>query len=78
MIFSHRATRHSTTRNRFAEFANVVLVAPLNTEGESLPVGAAGTIVEVFDDGRAYAVEFFEPRHCVVTVFDNQLAAQTR
>jgi hypothetical protein len=57
-------------------FASVQLVRPLHVEGESLPGGASGTIVEVLDDGRAYIVEFFDPHHCVVTVSDASLVAE--
>jgi hypothetical protein len=55
-------------------FSGVKLVRPWRAEGESLPVGALGTIVESLNKGDAYIVEFFRPRHCVVTVYDHALA----
>ena len=56
-------------------FAAARLIVPWQAEGESLPAGASGTIVEQLDGGRAYIVEFFRPRHCVVTVDDDALVA---
>jgi hypothetical protein len=58
---------------RLPLFSNVQLVRPWHAEGESLPSGASGTVVEVLDEGRAYIVEFFDPHHCVVTVHDHAL-----
>jgi hypothetical protein len=59
---------------RLPLFTDVVLIGPLHAEGESLPAGASGTVVEVLRGGAAYIVEFFRPRHCVVTVHDHALA----
>lgn len=59
---------------RLPLFSGVKLVRPWRAEGESLPVGALGTIVESLNRGDAYIVEFFQPRHCVVTVYDDALA----
>jgi hypothetical protein len=33
-----------------------------------LPVGATGTVLQVYPGGRAYDVEFHSPFHTVVTV----------
>ena len=52
----------------FPLFANVALAAELSAEGERMPSGARGTIVDVLGGGAAYAVEFFIPQHCVLTV----------
>ena len=62
---------------RLPLFTSVRLVRPLRAEGEALPVDASGTVVEVLDGGRAYVVEFFRPHHCVMTVYDRDLAVQT-
>jgi hypothetical protein len=49
-------------------FDNVVLTTDYAAEGEILSRGASGTIVDIFGGGTAFAVEFFEPRHCIMTV----------
>ena len=77
-IFSVRrsdaADRSSRAGITFREFDNVVLTRDYAAEGESLTRGASGTVVEIFGGGAAFAVEFFEPRHCVVTVYGDALA----
>jgi hypothetical protein len=57
-------------------FASVRLVQPLRAEGEALPAGSSGTIVEVLSEGEAYIVEFFRPRHCVATVCGRSLTLE--
>lgn len=61
---------------RLPLFSGVRLVRPWRAEGESLPIGASGAIVESLNGGSAYIVEFFRPRHCVVTVYDYALALE--
>lgn len=61
---------------RMPLFTNVRLIQPLQTEGESLPSGAIGTIVECLNGGVAYIVEFSHPHHAVVTVYDRTLVAK--
>jgi hypothetical protein len=53
---------------RIVPFGDVVLRESLSVEGENVPQGATGTVVEMLPDGIGCIVEFFEPRHCVVTV----------
>ena len=60
---------------RFPLFADVRIIRRLQVEGEDLPAGAAGTVVEILGDGTAYVVEFFDPIHAVVTAHDLMLAA---
>lgn len=67
----------SFASKRLPLFADVKLVRPWRAEGESLPSGASGTIVEVFDGGNAYIIEFFEPHHCVMTVYDHALTPES-
>ncbi len=43
--------------------------------GKELPAGARGTVVGVWQGGRAYEVEFAEPFACVITVPAEDLAA---
>jgi hypothetical protein len=59
-------------------FATVRLREGLSTEGVAVPATASGTIVEVLGGGEAYIVEFFEPRHAVVTVRHELLALDPR
>jgi len=54
--------------------SRVRLAHNLNTEGLNLPLGSMGTIVETLDPGIAYIVEFFQPHHCVATVYDRSLS----
>lgn len=61
---------------RLSLFSNVRLIRELHAEGEILKQGASGTIVERLEGGNAYIVEFFQPRHCVVTVYDFALVAE--
>ena len=58
---------------RLPLFSDVMLIGPVRAEDEDLPAGATGTIVEALDDGAAYIVEFFRPRHCVATIHDHAL-----
>ena len=53
--------------------SNIRLISPISSDGESLPSGAVGTVVELLAEGSAYIIEFDEPRHCVVTVYDSFL-----
>lgn len=57
-------------------FTDAHLINPLTAEGEHLPRGASGVIVEILGAGESYIVEFFEPRHCVVTVHDGDLEVE--
>jgi hypothetical protein len=54
----------------FKELAEVALAVPVHdkTSGRNLPAGAHGTVVGVWQGGRAYEVEFSEPFACLVTV----------
>lgn len=58
------------------ELDRVVLTVPLPVPGAraSLPEGAVGTVVGVWEGERAYEVEFSEPRHCLLTVAHEHLA----
>ena len=53
---------------RHPELSLVSLSRPVETEGGLLPAGAAGTVVHVYRDERAYEVEFLHPFHTVVTL----------
>ena len=51
------------------ELDDVVLLTVAETlDGDRIPAGAEGTIVGVWDGGRAYAVEFAEPEGALVAV----------
>ena len=54
----------------FEELDQVALVMPVcdNTSGRNLPAGAHGTVVGIWQGGRAYEVAFSEPFECLVTV----------
>lgn len=53
---------------RLPLFTNVRLLRWVEADGEKMPEGASGTIVHSLAGGAAYVVEFFHPRHCVMTV----------
>ena len=61
---------------RLPLFANVWLVRAIEVEGQSLPSGASGTIVEELPGEAAYIVEIFEPYHCIVTIHDDALSVE--
>lgn len=48
----------------------MALAAPVHVASldRDLPAGAHGTIVGIWEGGRAYEVEFSEPFECLVTV----------
>ena len=68
---SVRDFRRST--KKLSLLSNIRLISPIFSDGESLPSGAIGTVVEVLAEGSAYIIEFEEPHHCVVTVYDSFL-----
>jgi len=57
-----------------AEYSRVTLTAPVNREGVTLPLGAAGVIVHDHADG-SYSVEFEAPSFEVVTIHATELKA---
>jgi hypothetical protein len=61
----------------FEELDDVTLAAPVHVASldQELPVGAHGTVVGVWQGGRAYEVEFSEPFECLVTVPAGGLSA---
>jgi hypothetical protein len=59
----------------FVEHAMVVAVRDIVDNGECVPVGATGTVVQVVRGGIGYAVEFTSPRHVVVSAAREELAA---
>jgi hypothetical protein len=67
----------STASKNLPLFALVRLVRPLATDEEFLPAESVGTIVAILARGKAYVVEVFHPRHAVVTVHDDALAAHS-
>ncbi len=60
----------SRQRRAFEELDDVTLVAPVHVASldQDLPAGAHGTVVGIWQGGRAYEVEFSEPFECLVTV----------
>ena len=67
---SARGGRGSGGTRVFAELDDVTLAAPVHVASldQDLPAGARGTVVGVWQGGRAYEVEFSEPFECLVTV----------
>jgi hypothetical protein len=57
-------------RRIFEELDDVTLPAPVHVASleRELPAGSHGTVVGVWQGGRAYEVEFSEPFECLVTV----------
>jgi hypothetical protein len=58
-----------------AELSIVKLGMPVETKQGTVPSGSSGTVVHVFQDGRAYIVEFYEPFHTVATVEADAITA---
>ena len=67
---SGRNGRGSGGTRVFAELDDVTLAAPVHVASldQDLPAGAHGTVVGVWQGGRAYEVESSEPFECLVTV----------
>ena len=60
----------------WALFSTVALLTDQTSwEGESVPAGASGTVVEVLTSGEAYIVDVVEPFDAVVTVRGHELEA---
>ena len=61
----------------FNELDEVALTRAVHVqaEGRELPTGARGTVVGVWQGGRAYEVEFVKPFACLVTVPAESLSA---
>jgi hypothetical protein len=61
----------------FKELDEVTSITPVYVKdpGRELPVGGRGTVVGVWQGGRAYEVEFAEPFECLVTVAPEGLSA---
>lgn len=61
----------------FAELDDVTLTKPVFVDalGRELPAGSHGTVVGIWQGGRAYEVEFTRPFECLVTVLPEGLAA---
>ena len=67
---SSNAEDAAHSRHMFDELDDVTLAAPVHVAslGRDLPAGAHGTVVGVWQGGRAYEVEFSEPFECLVTI----------
>lgn len=61
----------------FNELDEVALATPVYVKdvGRELPAGARGTVVGIWQGGKAYEVEFSTPFECLVTVPSAGLAA---
>jgi len=55
------------------ELTRVSIVRRVDADGRWLPVGATGTVVHAYADGRAYEVEFTQPFPCLVTLLRTDL-----
>lgn len=75
MTRAYRKEHDAATR--FAELDEVTLAAPvyIGADRRELPAGSHGTVVGVWQGGRAYEVEFTRPFACLVTVPPEGLAA---
>jgi hypothetical protein len=62
-----------------AELDVVTLKTPVSSDdGETVPVGATGTIVVVYGDAVAFGVEFEAPVHALATVYPHQIGSYRR
>jgi hypothetical protein len=61
----------------FGELTRVMLTRPVFVQeaNRELPAGSRGTVVAIWQDGKAYDVEFALPFPCLVTVRPERLAA---
>jgi len=64
----------SISAHRHPELSIVCLGRPVEAEGVTFPAGSSGTVVHVYDGGKAYIVEFERPVHAVVTVEAGSIA----
>jgi hypothetical protein len=64
-----------STQPTFPDFTEVTLKRAVDVEGVRLPAGAHGVVMAGYADGQAYEVEFEHPRHVVVTLEGEDLAA---
>lgn len=71
------ASGGSNGQAAFAELDEVTLTGPVFVEalGLELPAGSHGTVVGIWQGGKAYEVEFTKPFECLVTVLPEGLAA---
>jgi hypothetical protein len=69
---SSKNRRHAFHELDQVTLAEAVYVTELERE---LPVGASGTVVGIWQNGRAYEVEFSQPFECLVTVPSEGLKA---
>lgn len=60
-----------------AEHAVVRLTRPVEADGRLLPAGAIGTVIHVYRNRAAYAVEFADPPGCVTDVHSGDLTLAT-
>lgn len=66
--------RRQATRSTFKDLDRVVLTADVTSDdGDTIREGAAGTIVGVWRDGKAYEVEFTAPVAGLATVLPGAL-----
>ena len=57
----------------------VTLKTPATSDdGETVPAGAAGTIVAIYGDAVAFGVEFETPIHALATVYPHQIGSVRR
>jgi hypothetical protein len=77
--FEISATRRvKRSRPVLAEHSLAALASPLDLDdGRTLPAGAAGSVVGIWAEGKAYEVEFVKPFHAVVTVPAHKLLPAT-
>lgn len=50
------------------EYTDVRLTVPYSRNGLSLPIGAKGTIVDVYPQFGTYSIDFDEPFNCLETL----------
>ena len=57
----------------FDELDRVRVLADVSGEDAEVPEGATGTVVAIWDSGRAFEVEFTEPVETLATIAPNLL-----
>lgn len=68
--------RRSADAGPFAELSMVRLLVAVPTDGGgTVPAGSTGAVVGIWDDGKAYEVEFAEPVGALATVEAAHLCA---
>jgi hypothetical protein len=63
-------------RLQLNEFDVISLARPVECEGRLIQPGTLGTVLDVSPSGLRFEIEFFQPFHCVATVWIEDIASK--